>query len=723
MGKACKKQSSLFVKLLRRRVHETYGSFSNPSINELVDVLRARYPEYARHKPQLLTRMVKQTLDSHNNNKRKLSRNNDEDDDDITSVSSCKKAKKIDIREQTSEEDGDEDMSAVGTSYSPEFDLTKAMLRNKYKFKSVELELVTDRKVDLGMEDKPVKPANNFPNAAGVGKVRLKDLGGIDNALRELLMKVIIPLYHPDLPNEIGVRPTAGILLHGPPGCGKTTLANAIANETGLPFYKIPGPELVSGVSGESEEKIRELFSDAHKTAPSIVFIDEIDAIASKRENLQREMEKRIVTQLMICMDAASKGADGKPGYVLVIGATNRPDALDPALRRPGHFDCEITLGVPDENARTKILRVLTRNVKLGGAFDPVKISKLTPGFAGTDLESLVNQAGILSINRSIVARELEFSSQDEYWWKKTWTPEEKANLSITMYDFEEAVKLVQPSTKREGFTSIPDVKWEDIGGLDWLRMKFNEYIVNRIKDPVACEKHGLNDLETAFLLHGPPGCGKTLIAKAVANEAGANFIHIKGPEILNKYVGESELAVRNIFSRARTCSPCIIFFDEVDALTSQRGKEGGWVVERVVTQLLSELDGGDPRKGVYVIGATNRLDVIDRALLRSGRFGEIIYVTLPNQDERGLILKTLSKNYSLDADVDLIALARSKACENLSGADLKRMMAKAAMVAYRENCSKIKAVHFEKVLKKIKPSVTDKEREHYDLMAKILES
>ncbi|KAJ0683792.1 putative AAA+ ATPase domain, ATPase, AAA-type, core, AAA ATPase, AAA+ lid domain-containing protein [Helianthus annuus] len=720
MGKACKKQSSLFVKLLRRRVHETYGSFSNPSINELVDVLRTKYPEYTRHKPQLLTRMVKQTLDSHNNNnKRKLSRNNDEDDDDITSVSSCKKAKKIDIREESSE-DGDEDMSAAATSYSPEFDLTKSMLRNKYKPKTVELELLTDsidRKVDLRMEDKSVKPANNFPNADGVGKVRLKDLGGIDDVLRELLLEVIIPWYRPDVPLSIGVRPTTGILLHGPPGCGKTTLANAIANEAGVPFYNIAAPELVYGVSGESEEKIRELFSNAHKTAPSIVFIDEIDTIASKRENLQREMDKRIVTQLMICMDSASKCEDGKPGYVLVIGATNRPDALDQALRRPGRFDCEITLGVPDEKARTKILRVLTRNVKLGGAFDPVKISKLTPGFAGTDLESLVNQAGILSINRSIVARELEFSSQDEYWWKKTWTSEEKANLSIT----------------REGFTSIPDVKWEDIGGLDRLRMKFNEYIVNRIKDPVAYEKPGLNNLETAFLLHGPPGCGKTLIAKAVANEAGANFIHIKGPEIMNKYVGESELAVRNIFSRARTCSPCIIFFDEVrfsssfcssidfdkcryiyifiiifqvDALTSQRGKEGGWVVDRV---LLSELDGGDPRKGVYVIGATNRLDVIDRALLRSGRFGEILYVTLPNQDERGLILKTLSKNCSLDADVDLIAIARSKACENLSGADLKRMMAKAAMVAHRENCSKIKAVHFEKVLKKIKPSVTDK--------------
>ncbi|KAF5780048.1 putative ATPase, AAA-type, core, P-loop containing nucleoside triphosphate hydrolase [Helianthus annuus] len=252
MGKACKKQSSLFVKLLRRRVHETYGSFSNPSINELADVLRTKYPEYARHKPQLLTRMVKQTLDSDNNNKRKLSRNNDEDDDDITSVSSCKKAKKIDIGEQTSE-DGDEDMSAVATSYSPEFDLTKSMLRNKYKPKTVELELLTDsidRKVDLRMEDKSVKRANNFPNADGVGKVRLKDLGGIDDVLRELLLEVIIPWYRPDVPLSIGVRPTTGILLHGPPGCGKTTLANAIANEAGVPFYNIAAPELVYGVSG-----------------------------------------------------------------------------------------------------------------------------------------------------------------------------------------------------------------------------------------------------------------------------------------------------------------------------------------------------------------------------------------------------------------------------------------------------------------------------------------
>ncbi|KAI7738667.1 hypothetical protein M8C21_015956, partial [Ambrosia artemisiifolia] len=891
MGKAGKQ--SLFVKLLRRRVQDTYGSSSNPSIKELVEGLRAKYPEYARHKPQLLTRIINQTLHPHNNNnnkgKRKLSRNKDEDD-----ITSCKKAKKIDIKEQidlqsespsSDEDDGDEDISAVATSevevYSPQFDLTKSMLRNKYNEKpnkSVELEMVThntSKKIDLGMEvdkfDKPATPqvsTNNSPNdddALGrkVKQPRFKDLGGMDGLLRDLLMDVIIPFYHPDLPLNLGVTPTAGILLHGPPGCGKTTLAYAIANEAGVPFYKIAATEFVSGVSGDSEEKMRELFANAHKTAPSIVFIDEIDAIASKRDNLQRGMEQRIVTQLMICMDATtSNAAHGTPGYVLVIGATNRPDALDPALRRPGRFDHEITLPVPDENARRKILGVLTRNVKLEGAFDAVKISKLTPGFVGADLKSLVDEAGRVSMRRFFKATELELSKDtqqlDEDWWQTAWTPEEKASNSITMSDFEEAAKLVQPSTKRTGFSSIPDVKWEDIGGLDWLRRKFYTYIVDRIKDPlvyqvkieknknieavsvklnkrvkessrhhlqssfpnpalisifllqtsllffiiftgtpISCTEsrsganpehvrtairygrprskivaplanyvtmtNGLN-FETGFLLHGPPGCGKSLIAKAVANEAGANFIHVKGPELLDKYVGESELKVRTMFSRARTCSPCILFFDEVDAWTSQRGKEGGWVVERLLTQaskfynsiillimliLLIELDGGDPRNGVYVIGATNRPEAMDSALLRPGRFGEVIYVPLPNQDERGMILKALSKNYSLDVDVDLIAIARKKACENLSGADLKILnrqqvmmirnaiklmlfemrircvrglasqtqqheplqITKAADCAYKEKISKIKTVHFEKALTEVSPSISDKQR------------
>ncbi|KAF5756764.1 putative AAA+ ATPase domain, ATPase, AAA-type, core, NVL2, nucleolin binding protein [Helianthus annuus] len=822
MGKSTNKtpvKSSLFEKLLRRRVQETYGS-STPPIDDLIDSLRAKYPEYGRHKSQLFTRMVKQTLDYNNTNKdkRKSTRNDVEYDDDMTSPSPrspvSKKVKKVDSREErlqlleiehvarrrvesadsdesdsSESSESEEDKSAVSTSdedavyslkFEPEFDLTKSMLRNKYNTsksngktkKNVELEVVTNssskenKKVDMVKEGRTSKLGRKSNDSGGSGMddggngkddgPRFKDLGGMDGVLDELKMEVIVPLYHPELPRRLGVRPMSGILLHGPPGCGKTKLAHAIANETGVPFYKISATELVSGISGASEENIRDLFSKAYRTAPSIVFIDEIDAIASKRENLQREMERRIVTQLMTCMDESHRVSkpDGtskntetpndKPGYVLVIGATNRPDAVDPALRRPGRFDREISLGVPDENARIKILTVLTRSLKLEGAFDLVKISRATPGFVGADLAALVNKAGNLAMKRIIDGRKLELSTestdaeQNEDWWRKGWTPEEMDKLSITMSDFEVAAKMVQPSSRREGFSSIPNVKWGDVGGLDLLRREFDRYIVRRIKYPNEYEEYGV-DLETGFLLYGPPGCGKTLIAKAVANEAGANFIHIKGPELLNKYVGESELAVRTIFSRARTCSPCILFFDEVDALTTKRGREGGWVVERLLNQLLIELDGADQRKGVYIIGATNRPEVMDQAVLRPGRFGKLMYVPLPNQDERGLILKALSRNKPLDDDVDLIAVARSEACANLSGADLSALMNEAAMAAVEEKFSRIeaasnegtssesyvggmphtiKAVHFQQALEKISPSVSDKQKQYYQRLS-----
>ncbi|KAF5780060.1 putative AAA+ ATPase domain, ATPase, AAA-type, core [Helianthus annuus] len=422
-------------------------------------------------------------------------------------------------------------------------------------------------------------------------------------------------------------------------------------------------------LSGGSEENIRELFSKAYKTAPSIVFIDEIDAIASKRVNLEREMKRRIMTQLMTCM------ADRKRAYVLVIGATNRPDAIDPTLRRPGRFDHEFRLGVPDENARTKILSAITQNVKLEGAFDLVKVAKSTPGFVGADLEALVKLAGGIAMQR-IFERKLELSKDNEDWWRKTysWTPEEIANCSYTMSDFEAAAKQVQPCLTREGFSSVPNVTWDDVGGLDSLRREFYNNIVAPIICPDLAKKFGV-DSKPGFLLYGPPGCGKTMIAQAVANEAGANFIHIKGPELLNKYVGESELALRTIFSRARTCSPCILFFDEIDAMTTKRGKEGGLVVDRLLTQLLTELDGDDQRKGVYVIAATNRPKVMDKAILRPGRLGTHMYVPPPNQEEREMILKALSRNKPLDASVNLGAIARSKACANLNGADLKRMV------------------------------------------------
>ncbi|CAL5419262.1 unnamed protein product [Camellia sinensis] len=475
-------------------------------------------------------------------------------------------------------------------------------------------------------------------------------------------------------------------------------------------------------------------------------------------------MERRIVTQLMTCMDESHRlvqpadantnveSSDCRPGYVLVIEATNRPDAVDPALRRPGRFDREIVLGVPDENARVEILFALTRNLRLEDAFDLVKIAKSTPGFVGADLVTLANKAGILAMKRIIDRRKSDLFGEPidvdhtEDWWRHPWLPEEMENLSITMA--EEATKMVQPSSRREGFSAIPNVKWEDVRGLHLLRKEFDRYIVRRIKYPKDYEGFRV-DLETGFLLYGPPGCGKTLIAKAVANEAGANFIHIKGLELLNKYVGESELAVRTIFSRARTCSPCILFFDEVDALTTKRRKEGGWVVEWLLNQLLTELDGADQRHGVYVIGATNRPDVMDCAVLQPGRFGKLLYVPLPNPDERGLILKALARKKPIDASVDLIAIGSDEACENLSEADLSALvqlycvnfifcfremlpplgfkyqyyiMNEAAMAALEEKLTAqsssdadhpisltIKKTHFEQALKKISPSVSDK--------------
>ncbi|KAJ0507250.1 putative AAA+ ATPase domain, ATPase, AAA-type, core, AAA ATPase, AAA+ lid domain-containing protein [Helianthus annuus] len=750
MGKAGKnKKSLMFEKILRHRVKETYGT-SIPSIDKLIDGLRAKYPEYGRYRHQLFTRMVKQTLDVHNNNdkKRKLTANYEEDDDVMSRSSASKKAKKIETKGREIElqtEPSELELSSTHTvlifenesqQFEPGFDFTKSMLRNKYSGSTIRKNIELEPMVKAGSR----KSNNNGP--------RFEDIGGMDDVLDHLEMEVIVPLLHPDLYPSLGLRATAGVLLHGPPGCGKTLLARAIANESGASFYKISAPELVSGVSGESEENIRELFSKANRTAPSIVFIDEIDAIASKRENLQREMEKRIVTQLMTCMDESHRTSkpddalettempNGKPGYVLVIGATNRPDALDPALRRPGRFDLEISLGAPNEDTRLKILSVLTRDKKLEGDFDLIKIARSTPGFVGADLDRLVNTAGGLAIRRVFYKRKLELpieSIQNKNWLKKAWTHEEHASYRITTSDFEAAAKLVQPSSKREGFTSIPNVKWEDIGGLHSLRREFYTHIISRIKYPDECEDIE-DDLETGFLLYGPPGCGKTLIAKAVANEAGANFIHIKGPELLNKYVGESELAVRTHFSRARTCSPCILFFDEVDAITTKRETEGNWVATRVVHQFLTELDGGDQRKGVYVIGATNKPDAVDSALLRPGRFGENMYVSLPNQDERVLILKALSKNRRLDADVDLIAIAQR--CANFSGADLSKLMKKASLAAHEERISKIiaaghegtslgdtrhiiKAVHFERVFRKVSPSVSEAEKQYYDRLAK----
>ncbi|CAL5397388.1 unnamed protein product [Camellia sinensis] len=758
--------STDFERVLRRHI-ESCNRHKYATVDEIVSQLHSNFPGYSRQKLQPFTTTVQKTLEhikstsitsSHPSTSNFVFDEEEEEEDEDESAR--KKVKRIDASEErlqrlenqhirrkrigiidqlssSSESESESADGAVSTSkdaiygekLEPEFDLMKSMLRASYSEskdaenlkENVEEELIVNNKADdkVDLLEGDMKRFEKGLNGDGDGDgggggggeevkekdgPRFRDLGGMSGVVEELKMEVIVPLYHPQLPRWLGVRPMAGILLHGPPGCGKTKLAHAIANETGVPFYKISATELVSGVS---EENIRDLFTKAYRTAPSIVFIDEIDAIASKRENLQREMERKIVTQLMTCMDEShrlvqpvdantnAESFDCRPGYVLAIGATNRPDAVDPALRR------------------VEILLALTRNLRLEGAFDLVKIARSTPGFVGADLAALANKAGNLAMKRIIDRRKSDLSGEPthvdhtEDWWRHPWLPEEMENLSITVADFEEAAKMVQPSSRREGFSAIPNVKWGDVGGLHLLRKEFDRYIVRCIKYPEDYEGFGV-DLETGFLLYGPPGCGKTLIAKA-----GANFIHIKGPELLNKYVGESELAVRTIFSRARTCAPCILFFDE------------HFYPRRC-----------DQRRGVFVIGATNRMhtrpEVMDRAVLRPGRFGKLLYVPLPSPDERGLILKALARKKPIDSSVDLIAIGSDEACENLSGADLSALvqlycMNEAAMAALEEKLTAqsssdadhptsltIKKTHFEQALKNISPSVSDKQKHYY---------
>ncbi|RLN04757.1 hypothetical protein C2845_PM13G00680 [Panicum miliaceum] len=527
-----------------------------------------------------------------------------------------------------------------------------------------------------GSDAKPEEaPAIEGGVSMGERGLRFADLGGMDAVIEQLIMEFVVPLCHPELPRRLGVRPVAGLLLHGPPGCGKTTNAHAIANETGVPFYKISAPEVVSGVSGASEENIRGLFQKAYRTAPSIVFIDEIDAIASKRENLQREMERRIPRiGLMLWIKLCGGQDDLIERYLLVF-----------QMKMP--------------------LKMLTQNLLREGEFDLFKIARATPGFVGADLKALVDKAGNLAMKRIMDERRAQYcSNHDENskhdWWRQPWDAGEVEGLHITMDELEEATKMVQPSLRREGFSSVPDVTWDDVGGLDSLRKEFDRCIIRCINHPEVYKVFGVN-MQAGFLLFGPPGCGKTLIAKAVAHEAGANFIHIKGPELLNKYVGESE--------------------SEVDALTTKRGKKGGWVVERLLNQLLIELDGADQRQGVYVIGATNRIDVIDDAVLRPGRFGKKHYVPLPGAEERVSILKAHARSKPISSDVDLAALAHREECNNLTGADLESLVNEAAMAALEErleflekgtlsmsSSSLIELSHFERALSKVKPSVSE---------------
>lgn len=607
---------------------------------------------------------------------------------------------------------------------------------------------------------------------------KLSSLGGLQAITTQLMELVGLPILHPEIYQTTGVEPPRGVLLYGPPGCGKTTIANALAGELEVPFINISAPSVVSGMSGESEKKLREIFEEARSIAPCIIFLDEIDAITPKRDGgAQREMERRIVAQLLTLMDELTlDNTDGKP--VIVLGATNRPDSLDSALRRAGRFDREICLNVPNEEQRCAILKTMTANLKLQNDdhFNYRELAKMTPGFVGADLKSLVTAAGISAIKRifeslseieeEIIAKtnsmEIDgavvptsaanenFSSKSEEeklstiqkFLSKHPSPlsdEQLAPLCINYEDFKIALPTIQPTAKREGFATVPDVTWKNVGALSKVRMEMHMCIVQPIKKPELYEKVGIS-APAGVLMWGPPGCGKTLLAKAVANESRANFISVKGPELLNKYVGESERAVRQVFQRARASAPCIIFFDELDALVPRRNSSLSESSARVVNTLLTELDGLNDRKGIFVVGATNRPDMIDPAMLRPGRLDKTLYIELPSADERLDILKTLTRaNHTpLAPDVDLKAIANDQRCRNYSGADLSLLVREAGVFALKkkffsgqqiqeldesgyyvanENDNFIEVTNddFSEALSNISPSVSDKDRARYE--------
>ena len=534
-----------------------------------------------------------------------------------------------------------------------------------------------------------------------VPRVTYEDIGGLHEAIQKIREMVELPLKHPELFKRLGIDPPKGVLLYGPPGCGKTLLAKAVANETDAHFISINGPEIMSKFYGESEQRLREVFEEAKQHAPSIIFIDEIDAIAPKREEVTGEVEKRVVAQLLALMDGLEARGD-----VIVIGATNRPNALDPALRRPGRFDREIEIGVPDKQGRFEILQIHTRNMPLAGDVDLKKLAEITHGFVGADLAALCREAAMKALRRYLPQIDLQQERIPEEVLEK---------LQVTMEDFMEAFKEITPSAMREVYVETPSVHWEDVGGLEEAKRELIEAVEWPIKYPDAFKRMGIKP-PRGILLFGPPGCGKTLLARAVATESEANFISIKGPELISKWVGESEKAIREVFRKARLASPAIIFFDEIDAIAPMRGLGYGdsRVTERVISQLLTEMDGLIALENVVVIGATNRPDILDPALLRPGRLDRIIYIPPPDYKARVEILKIHTRNMPLAEDVNLEEIA--KITEGYAGSDLEAICREAAMEALREdiNAKVVSRRHFEHALKRVRPSITKEMIQYY---------
>jgi len=555
----------------------------------------------------------------------------------------------------------------------------------------------------VDMKEEPVREGEVL-----TATVTYEDIGGLKEELQKVREMIELPLKHAELFERLGIDPPKGVLLYGPPGTGKTLIAKAVANEAGANFYSIQGPEIMSKYYGQSEERLREKFEEAQKNAPSILFIDELDSIAPKREEVTGEVERRVVAQLLTLMD----GLSGR-GQVIVIGATNRDEAIDPALRRPGRFDREIEIGVPDRNGRKEVLQIHTRGMPIEGD-DTVRdhllseLANLTHGFVGADLAALAREAAMKTLRRYLPEIDLNHPIP----------PEILEKMRVTREDFKDALKEAEPSAMREVLVEVPHVRWDDIGGLEEVKARLREAVEMPLKEPESFERLGIRP-PRGILLYGPPGTGKTLLAKAVANESEANFISIKGPEVMSKWVGESEKAVRQIFKKARQVAPCIVFLDEIDAIGHRRGTgmDDG-VTERVVNQLLTSMDGLESMEGVVVIAATNRPDMVDPALLRAGRFDRLVLIPVPDEKARLAILRVHTKSMPLK-DVDLAPLA--KELDQYTGADIESLCREAAMVALRKDpkAAEVTTSHFEEAIKQVHPSVDEETLRFYDRIGK----
>ncbi len=533
--------------------------------------------------------------------------------------------------------------------------------------------------------------------------ITYEDIGGLTDEVKKVREMVELPLKRPEIFMRLGIEPPKGVLLYGSPGTGKTLLAKAVANESEAHFILLNGPEIMSKFYGESEKKIRAIFDEAEKNAPSIIFIDEIDSLAPKREDAGGEVERRVVSQLLTMMDGLQSR-----GKVVVIGATNRPNAIDPALRRPGRFDREVEISVPDKAGRRQILQIHTRNMPLTKSVKLDEIARRTHGFVGADINSLAKEAAMIVLRKNIH----KFNLEDE----DDIPQEVLSQLKVAGKDFEDALKIVRPSAMREVLVETPSTRWKDIGGIEDVKRDLQEAVEWPLNFPDSFTRMGITPPK-GVLLYGPPGTGKTLLAKAVANESEANFIQIKGPSLLSMWVGKSEEGVRKIFERARQVSPCVIFFDEIDSLTGKRGGQmtaGNKTTENVLNQLLAEMDGIEDLTNVIVIGATNRPDILDPALLRPGRFDRIVYVPVPEKEGRLQILKIHTSKMPLDKSVSLEEL--SEKTEGFTGADMEALVREAAMLALRENMEskKVKKEHFFRAMEKVTPSVSKGDQERY---------